>query len=137
MLKFSVQQIVEPLQLLQARPTWQSWSSLMNAPPLLPLDDDLIDHYRESLIEWHQIIDGNRSCMQSLQLRGVGSGLDPSSPPSCMFPFLAWWLSNLVSTPLSSPTITRHLLFHAYRPLPPTTSVQQGIPLQTRRYTTH
>ena len=33
-------QIVEPLQSLQAQPTWLSWSSLMNAPPLLPWDDD-------------------------------------------------------------------------------------------------
>ena len=79
-------QIVESLQSLQARPTWLSWSSLMNTPPWDD-DDSHWSRHQYLCIAWHNIINGNRKKHQSLLLRGIGSGPGPSSPPSC---FLSW-----------------------------------------------
>ena len=82
-------QIVEPLQSLQARPTWLSWSSLINALPPSPLRWWWLSLIITPTlyIEWHIIINGNRKKHQSLLLKGLGSGPGPSSPPSC---FLSW-----------------------------------------------
>jgi len=70
-----------------------------------PLDDDIIDCDRESIIEWHQLlmetearklaVEGNRFCSRSIIT-------------TIRFPFLTWWLSSLVPISLSRPTITRH-----------------------------
>ena len=106
--------IYEPLQYLQAWPTWLSWIP----HPLLPWgDDDSHWSWCQYIIERHNIINGNRMKHQSLLLRGIGSGPGPLSPPSS---FLGMVINkpNTCTLGLSWPTITktdsRHH-FHAYR----------------------
>ena len=103
-------QIVKPLQSLQARPTWLSWSSLMNIPsPFSPeMMMIVIDHDTNIYIEWHNIINGNGKKHQSLW-RGICPGPRPSSPPSC---FLSWHGDYKTQYPYhgsSWPTITRKI----------------------------
>ena len=82
-------QIVEPLQSLQAWPTWLVELFDEYPAPFSPeMTMIVIVHDTNIYIEWHSITNGSRKKHQSLLLRGIGSSPGPLSPPSCSLSWL-------------------------------------------------
>jgi len=126
-------QIVEPLQSLQAWPTWLLWSSLMNTPlpsPLrwrrLSLITTPTSILNDMILSWKQkeapklAVKGNRFWSRSI-ITTLASFLEMAikKPNNCT-PGLSW------------PTITRQIKDPISCIQTSTTSVQQGVSLKTR-----